>query len=333
MDAGAIVETGTGTITLAADVNADGTGNDGVGVLLIGAGATVTSTNATASAITLRGANINIDTSADPAVVGASLAGGVVIRSSLPNLPMSFGDANDNTVAGIYLTGAELAQIQTTATGTVTIGDSSQTGNIAFTIATPATTPGASTVVVQDPTGPGQIILDDGAGAGTALDGNGGPVSLTAGAGGIQTTLYATGLPLSAAGFTINQAKLNLALGFAPGPAAELKVVNNTLTNPINGSFSNLEQGGTCATNYQGNWYTFQVDYQGGDGNDLVLTPVHNRFTGNTSMASATYLGVVPGVHSDGLALMRVRKPGTESKSCGWPTSLLDWDSTLPTEF
>ena len=43
-----------------------------MGTLSIGAGATVTSTNSAASAITLRGADINIDTSANPAVVGAS---------------------------------------------------------------------------------------------------------------------------------------------------------------------------------------------------------------------------------------------------------------------
>ena len=43
-----------------------------MGTLSIDAGATVTSTNPTASAITLRGADINIDTSANPAVVGAS---------------------------------------------------------------------------------------------------------------------------------------------------------------------------------------------------------------------------------------------------------------------
>ena len=72
VDSGAIIETGTGTISLAADVKADGTGDDGVGTLSIGAGATVTSSNPTASAITLRGADINIDTSANPAVVGAS---------------------------------------------------------------------------------------------------------------------------------------------------------------------------------------------------------------------------------------------------------------------
>ena len=87
-------------------------------------------------------------------------AGGVVIRSSLPARPMSLGGTN-SAVAGINLTDAELAQIQTTATGTLTIGDSAQTGNITFTTATPATTPGASTLVVQDPAGAGQIILDD----------------------------------------------------------------------------------------------------------------------------------------------------------------------------
>ena len=97
---------------------------------------------------------------------------------------MSIGGTN-NAVAGINLTDAELAQIYTTASGTVTFGDSSQTGNITFTTATPATTPGASTVVVQSPAGPGQIILDDGGGAGTALNGNGGTISLTAGTGGI----------------------------------------------------------------------------------------------------------------------------------------------------
>ena len=52
-------------------MRADGTGDDGVGTLSIAAGATVVSSNPTAGAITLRGAEIDIDTSADPAVVWA----------------------------------------------------------------------------------------------------------------------------------------------------------------------------------------------------------------------------------------------------------------------
>ena len=70
-------------------------------------------------------------------------AGGVVIQSSVESRPMQIGGTNNAAVAGINLTTAELAQIYTTSTGTVTIGDSLQTGNITFSTATPATTAGA----------------------------------------------------------------------------------------------------------------------------------------------------------------------------------------------
>ncbi|MCY2964401.1 MAG: YDG domain-containing protein, partial [Planctomycetota bacterium] len=108
----------------------------------------------------------------------------VTIRSSLPSRAMSLGGTN-SAVSGINLTDAELARIVTASDGTVTIGDSSQTGNITFTTATPATTAGAATVVVQSTSGGGRIVLDDASGAGTALSGNGGSVSLTAGTAGI----------------------------------------------------------------------------------------------------------------------------------------------------
>ena len=75
VDSGATIQVGTGTIELSADLNADGTGDDGVGTLSIGAGAMVTTTVAAMSTngITLRGADIEIDTSANPAVVGGQL--------------------------------------------------------------------------------------------------------------------------------------------------------------------------------------------------------------------------------------------------------------------
>ncbi len=110
-------------------------------------------------------------------------AGGVVVRSSLPNSPMSLGGGNSD-VAGINLTDAELARLLTTASGTVTFGDSGQTGAITFHTARPATTAGAAVVVQQASAGAGRIVLDD-QGAGPALDGNGGNVTLTAGSGGI----------------------------------------------------------------------------------------------------------------------------------------------------
>ncbi|HEY5314842.1 MAG TPA: MBG domain-containing protein, partial [Pirellulales bacterium] len=203
-------------------------------------------------------------------------AGGVVIQSSVESRPMLVGGTNSSPVAGINLTTAELAQIFTTSTGTVTIGDGQQTGNITFSTATPATTAGASLDVIQSTTGAGQIILDDASGSGTGLNGNGGLVSLTLGTGGIQTTLFSTGTPLASQGFSTSENPLNLSLGFAPTIGAQLTVVDNTATpagsNLISGTFSNLAQNATVALSYLGTSYTFQADYQGGSGNDLVLT-------------------------------------------------------------
>ena len=122
-------------------------------------------------------------------------AGGVIIQSSVESRPMLIGGTNSNPVAGINLTSAELAQIETTASGTVTIGDSSQAGNITFSTATLGTTAGAAMNVVQSTSGGGQITLDEGASNNTALNGNGGTVSLTAGSGGIRTTLYSGANP------------------------------------------------------------------------------------------------------------------------------------------
>ena len=47
-------------------------------------------------------------------------------------------------------------------------------------------------------------------------------------------------------------------------------MIDNTAATPIAGTFSNLADGSTFTSN--GN--TYQVDYEGGDGNDLTLTIV-----------------------------------------------------------
>ncbi len=258
--AGATLDTGSGTLSLSADTNADGTVGAGAGVLSIGPGATVISTNPTTGAITLQGADIDIDTSADPALVSAQQGGGVVICPSPGSLPMSLGGTNNG--AGVNLTDAELAQIQTTASGTVTIGNSAQTGNITFTTATPATTAGASICVVQDPDGPGQIILDDGGGSCTALNGNGGSISLAAGAGGIvaasandgaaeiattgpTVTLNTTG-PIGSSGNRIqfadnpNTSQQNVIIGSTNQPSSIFVDGLGSLT------LGNVEGGPTC---------------------------------------------------------------------------------------
>ena len=68
------LNSGMGTISLAADVNADGVGNSNTSKLSIKSGARVVSENASSNAITLRGASVDIDTSAIPGVVGSPRA-------------------------------------------------------------------------------------------------------------------------------------------------------------------------------------------------------------------------------------------------------------------
>jgi len=72
-------------------------------------------------------------------------------------------------------------------------------------------------------------------------------------------------------GVTINSgATFNLS-GTAHGQLTQgmvLILIKNTATTPIAGTFSNLPDGSTVVL--AGN--TFQVNYEGGDGNDLTLT-------------------------------------------------------------
>jgi hypothetical protein len=51
-------------------------------------------------------------------------------------------------------------------------------------------------------------------------------------------------------------------------PGTSLKVISNTATTPIAGTFSNLPDGATITAGNN----TFQASYSGGDGNDLTLT-------------------------------------------------------------
>ena len=81
-------------------------------------------------------------------------------------------------------------------------------------------------------------------------------------------------VPVTSAGMSLEGATLNLALGFAPGPGTSLTLLNNTSSNPVSGTFSGLPQGSTVTATYGGDTFTFQINYRGGDGNDIVLTRV-----------------------------------------------------------
>jgi sugar lactone lactonase YvrE len=132
---------------------------------------------------TLFVANLNGETVSVFTHVLSPVAGGVVIRTAQPDQPISVGAASGT---GVNLSNAELAQIFTTAGGTITFGDPAQTGNIIFADATPTTTPGTNVVANQAATGPGAIVLDSS--TGTGLSAGNGNVQLSAGQGGIVAT-------------------------------------------------------------------------------------------------------------------------------------------------
>ena len=198
------------------------------------------------------------------------LAAKEVTLTTVPFVPVT---AIGDTVYHIYLAGESLAQIQTVATGTVTVGDSSQTGDILIEDCTIATTAGAATRIVQSTTGGGTILL-----SGSGINGNGGMVTLTSGTGGIEAGIWRGRVPLTTNGFDARGLPLTLQFYSAPTLGQQITLVNNTATpassDPIIGTFTNLAPDKTLMVTYGRAVYAFQVDYAGGDGNDLVLTAV-----------------------------------------------------------
>ena len=73
-------------------------------------------------------------------------------------------------------------------------------------------------------------------------------------------------------GYAATGQTLNLTLGYAPAPGDQLTLINNTSSNPISGTFTNLANGATINLTYGGASYSFIANYAGGDGNDLTLT-------------------------------------------------------------
>jgi fibronectin-binding autotransporter adhesin len=66
----------------------------------------------------------------------------------------------------------------------------------------------------------------------------------------------------------LSGAALTGSTGFVPSPGATFVVINNSGTQPIGGTFNGLAQGATVTLGSQ----AYSIDYNGGDGNDVVLT-------------------------------------------------------------
>ena len=114
------METGTGTIALAAGIKADGTASSGGGTLTIAAGATVASDNTGTSAITLRGSDLAIDTSSNPAVVGRVSTTPSATLTGLNDPANLAFDARGNLFVANDTTVSVFAPGSTTPTATLT---------------------------------------------------------------------------------------------------------------------------------------------------------------------------------------------------------------------
>lgn len=86
-----------------------------------------------------------------------------------------------------------------------------------------------------------------------------------------------TDVPVTVRDFAAIGNSVEFILNHPPVPGARLMAVRNTGTNPIQGRFSNLEQGQLVYLVHNGTAYLYVADYHGGTGNDLVLHWANTR--------------------------------------------------------
>ena len=245
-----------------------------------------------------------------------------------PNTNLILGDGTDNIDIGssnVTLGNVALTS-PITGSGSLIVNDSNYPADVSgvdFISSSPGFTGNVS--VNQ-----GALFVDD-AGAlsaasgvtvanGATLKGNGGVSSATVQSGGTIAPGHSPGC-ISANNMTINGTyaaqiggtnactdydqlqvsgtvdisnstlQLTLVDGFTPSVGQTFTIINNTGSNPVTGTFSNLASEGSTIT-INGN--LFKVSYVGGDGNDVVLTVV--------SSATAAPGVVAPKAPATGLA-------------------------------
>ena len=89
----------------------------------------------------------------------------------------------------------------------------------------------------------------------------------------------ASDVPVTATDFNATGLPLNISLGFAPTNGTILTLVNNTGSNAITGTFTGIANGGVVSATFAAQTYLFQINYAGGDGNDITLTATSQVIT------------------------------------------------------
>jgi uncharacterized delta-60 repeat protein len=110
--------------------------------------------------------------------------------------------------------------------------------------------------------------------------------------------------------------------GFTPAFGDVFRVIDNTSTNPVLNTFSGLPEGAI----FTKGGATFQITYQGGDGNDVVLTAVP---TGTISFVSSPL-----SVNEDGgTASITLRRTGGGTTTTAAAAIALEDGTTTPADY
>ncbi|MGV3664451.1 MAG: choice-of-anchor tandem repeat GloVer-containing protein [Prosthecobacter sp.] len=86
-------------------------------------------------------------------------------------------------------------------------------------------------------------------------------------------------VPVTADEYTAEGVAPGIGLNFAPAVGTVLKLVDNTGFLPVTGTYTGLPQGSAVTAIFNSQNYLFQIDYAGGDGNDITLTAVDQVIT------------------------------------------------------
>src|SRR5205085_5691188 len=70
-------------------------------------------------------------------------------------------------------------------------------------------------------------------------------------------------------------AVLDLGVFFTPVVGSTYTIINNDLADAVSGTFAGLPEGAVFTQTNGSFTGTFQITYQGGDGNDVVLTALN----------------------------------------------------------
>lgn len=253
-----------GSLTLYSGTSRGAEVSTGTGVLTMGGNVTL---------------NVN-ETGATP----ATLTGNLNLGGATRTFNVGNGTAASDLIIPAIIGNGGLTKI---GTGTLTLsGNNTYAGNTTVT---------AGTLLVNGANGLTQIVLNGGTLGGT---GTVGPINMASMSSGtvapgttvpgilnsncltlndaatfsakLNGTTPATGYSqLNATGVVaLNDATLNLSVGYVPQVGHTFTIINNDGNDPVMGTFGGLVEG----SKFRAGGMEFQITYQGGDGNDVGLT-------------------------------------------------------------